>query len=145
MPQLALRAAVLTRHTASQPAAPVSRPQVQGQAIAQAKLGAERAALSRLDKMKSDQGARVSALAREAAASELCASLIEYNLEAVDAAIDAVNAGAAAQPRPRDCVHACIATGVAGSVAPCMQQPATSCVCETCLRVRSHCDRHGLA
>lgn len=58
-----------------------------------AKLEAERQALSRLDKIKADQGARATALEREAAASELRATLIEYNLEAVDAAIDAVNAG----------------------------------------------------
>jgi len=58
-----------------------------------AKLDAERAALSRLDKIRVDQGARATALEREAAASEERATLIEYNLEAVDAAIDAVNAG----------------------------------------------------
>lgn len=68
-------------------------PQIQDQRIELAKLDAERAALSRLDKIRNDQGARATALEREAAASELRASLIEYNLEAVDAAIDAVNAG----------------------------------------------------
>jgi hypothetical protein len=68
-------------------------PQIQGQRVEIAKLDAERAALSRLDKIKLDQGARATALEREAAASDERASLIEYNLEAVDAAIDAVNAG----------------------------------------------------
>lgn len=67
--------------------------QIQGQRVEVAKLDAERAALSRLDKIRLDQGARATALEREAAASEERASLIEYNLEAVDAAIDAVNAG----------------------------------------------------
>lgn len=67
--------------------------QIQGQRVEVAKLDAERAALSRLDKIRVDQGARAAALEKEAAASEERASLIEYNLEAVDAAIDAVNAG----------------------------------------------------
>lgn len=49
--------------------------------------------MSRLDRIRADQGARATTLEREAAASEERASLIEYNLEAVDAAIDAVNAG----------------------------------------------------
>jgi hypothetical protein len=68
-------------------------PQIQGQRVEVAKLDAERAALSRLDKIRLDQGARATALEKEAAASEERATLIEYNLEAVDAAIDAVNAG----------------------------------------------------
>lgn len=68
-------------------------PQIQGQRVQLAKLEAERSAMSRLDKIRSDQGARATALEREAAASELRANLIEYNLEAVDAALDAVNAG----------------------------------------------------
>jgi hypothetical protein len=67
--------------------------QIQGQRVEVAKLDAERAALSRLDKIRLDQGARATALEKEAAASEERATLIEYNLEAVDAAIDAVNAG----------------------------------------------------
>lgn len=60
-----------------------------------AKLDAERAAMSRLDKIRVDQGARAAALEQEAAASEARATLIEYNLDTVDAAIDAVNAGGA--------------------------------------------------
>jgi hypothetical protein len=67
--------------------------QIQGQRVQVAKLEAERSALSRLDKIKADQGARATALEKEAAASELRANLIEYNLDAVDAALDAVNAG----------------------------------------------------
>jgi hypothetical protein len=49
--------------------------------------------MSRLDKIRVDQGARAAALEQEAAASEARATLIEYNLDTVDAAIDAVNAG----------------------------------------------------
>jgi predicted ribosome quality control (RQC) complex YloA/Tae2 family protein len=56
-----------------------------------AKVEAEKAALSRLDKIRSDQTQRAAALEAEAAAAELRASLIEYNLEAVDAALAAVN------------------------------------------------------
>ncbi len=60
-----------------------------------ARADAERQALSRLDKMRADQGKRVSMLGEEAAESMQRAALIEYNLEAVDAAIDAVNAAIA--------------------------------------------------
>jgi hypothetical protein len=69
--------------------------QIQGQRVQVAKLEAERSALSRLDRIKADQGARATALEKEAGASELRANLIEYNLDAVDAALDAVNAGEA--------------------------------------------------
>eukprot|EP00883_Tetradesmus_obliquus_P009930 jgi/Sobl393_1/2641/SZX66696.1 len=68
---------------------------IQGQRVQVAKLEAEKSALSRLDKIKADQGARATALEQEAAASEARANLIEYNLEAVDAALDAVNAAIA--------------------------------------------------
>eukprot|EP00879_Flechtneria_rotunda_P009714 GHRR01010163.1.p1 GENE.GHRR01010163.1~~GHRR01010163.1.p1 ORF type:complete len:564 (+),score=252.88 GHRR01010163.1:1740-3431(+) len=68
---------------------------IQGQRVQVAKLEAERQALSRLDRIKVDQGARAAALEREAAASEERATLIEYNLESVDAAMDAVNAALA--------------------------------------------------
>jgi hypothetical protein len=70
-------------------------PQIQGQRVHVTKLEAERSALSRLDRIKADQGARATALEKEAGASELRANLIEYNLDAVDAALDAVNAGGA--------------------------------------------------
>eukprot|EP00877_Chromochloris_zofingiensis_P000091 jgi/Chrzof1/10082/Cz04g26130.t1 len=60
-----------------------------------AKVEAEKAALSRLDKIKADQGTRATALEAEAQESEHRAALIEYNLQAVDACIDAVNAAIA--------------------------------------------------
>eukprot|EP00798_Chlamydomonas_sp_ICE-L_P022483 gene22483-29609_t len=47
--------------------------------------------MGKLDRMKEDQSKRVTALEREATESEERASLIEYNLDAVDAAIAAVN------------------------------------------------------
>ena len=55
------------------------------------KAEAQKAAFSRLDKIRYDQTTRAAALEAEAQAAELRATLIEYNLEAVDAAIDAVN------------------------------------------------------
>lgn len=61
---------------------------------------AERAALQKIDKIRSDQGARAAALERESAESELRAQLIEYNLEAVDAAITAVNEALASGEQP---------------------------------------------
>ena len=75
--------------------------QVAGQRAALARADAERAALGKLDKIKSDQAGRVSALQREADEAQQRAALIEYNLEAVDAAIAAVNEALASGERAR--------------------------------------------
>ena len=56
-----------------------------------ARLAAETAARSKVERMRHDQAARAAALEAEAAAQEGHASLIEYNLSAVDAALKAVN------------------------------------------------------
>lgn len=69
----------------------VNHVQIEGQRADMAKAEAERSAMSKLDKIKSDQTARAAALAREAEEAELRASLIQYNLEAVDAVITALN------------------------------------------------------
>eukprot|EP00873_Tetraselmis_striata_P034994 jgi/Tetstr1/455258/TSEL_042096.t1 len=62
----------------------------------QAQAAHERAALARLDKVKSDQTKRVAALEAEAEAQERRALLIHLNLEAVEGAIAAVNGALAA-------------------------------------------------
>ncbi|GIL69667.1 hypothetical protein Vretifemale_580 [Volvox reticuliferus] len=64
---------------------------VEGQRADIARADAERAALSRLDKIKQDQGSRAEALLHQAEECELKAQLITYNLEAVDAALVAIN------------------------------------------------------
>jgi hypothetical protein len=148
------------RHTAT-PAPRTPTTQIQGQRVEVAKLDAERAALSRLDKIKVDQGARATALAAEAAASEARAALIEYNLEAVDAAIDAVNAGTRCVcGRSWQCVCARVRAWVSGAVASgcdmrvCLQSccsmpmhpplPHTHTYTRTTC-THSHCHGHGLA
>ena len=57
----------------------------------QARGAAESAALSKLERMRLDQAQRAAALDAEARAEESRASLIEYNLAQVDAALGAVN------------------------------------------------------
>ncbi|GLI62598.1 hypothetical protein VaNZ11_005137 [Volvox africanus] len=64
---------------------------VEGQRADIARADAERAALSRLDKIKQDQGSRAEALLHQAEECDLKAQLITYNLDAVDAALVAVN------------------------------------------------------
>ncbi|KAG2487711.1 hypothetical protein HYH03_013710 [Edaphochlamys debaryana] len=64
---------------------------IEGQRADIARADAERAATSRLDKIKADQGSRAAALLVAAEEAELKAQLITYNLTAVDAALDAVN------------------------------------------------------
>eukprot|EP00955_Chlamydomonas_euryale_P065234 359188-Chlamydomonas_euryale.AAC.1 len=66
-----------------------SKIEVQRSAVARS--DAERAAVAKLDRIRSDQGGRLGQLQRDADEAELRGSLIEYNLEAVDAAIGAVN------------------------------------------------------
>ncbi|KIY94935.1 hypothetical protein MNEG_13027 [Monoraphidium neglectum] len=68
---------------------------IEGQRVDVAKADAEKAAVGKLERVKQDQGARVAALESEASEAELRATLIEYNLGEVDAAIDAVNAAVA--------------------------------------------------
>ncbi|EFJ40301.1 hypothetical protein VOLCADRAFT_69736 [Volvox carteri f. nagariensis] len=64
---------------------------IEGQRAGIARADAERAALSKLDKIKLDQGTRAEALLRQAEECELKAQLITYNLEMVDAVLLAVN------------------------------------------------------
>lgn len=93
------------------------RAQVADQRLDVAKVEAEKAALSRLDKIKADQGTRATALEAEAQESEHRAALIEYNLQAVDACIDAVNAAiATGEATAQTCstllvVHCVMSTG----------------------------------
>ncbi|EIE22903.1 hypothetical protein COCSUDRAFT_16391 [Coccomyxa subellipsoidea C-169] len=63
---------------------------VEGQKAEQARLQAEQAALSKLDRIRIDQTGRAEALDREAKEAEAKAQLIEANAEAVDQAINAV-------------------------------------------------------
>lgn len=70
--------------------------QIDQQKAEQAQAAHERAALARLDKVKSDQTKRVAALEAEAEAQERRALLIHLNLEAVEGAIAAVNGALAA-------------------------------------------------
>ncbi|BDA50353.1 probable nuclear export mediator factor Nemf [Coccomyxa sp. Obi] len=63
---------------------------VEGQKAAQARLQAEQAVLSKLDRIRIDQTSRADALEREAQEAEAKAHLIEMNAEAVDEAINAV-------------------------------------------------------
>ncbi|GFR49968.1 hypothetical protein Agub_g12107, partial [Astrephomene gubernaculifera] len=64
---------------------------VEGQRAEIARADAERAAMSRLDRMKADQGSRAETLLRSAEECELKAQLITYNLGAVEAALAALN------------------------------------------------------
>lgn len=64
---------------------------IEGQRAQASRLEMERSAQSKLDKIRRDQTARAQTLQSEADQSELRAALIEYNLEAVEAAIQAVN------------------------------------------------------
>lgn len=68
---------------------------VEDQRAEVAQQAAVRTVMSKLDKVREDQAARAEALGREADAEEDKAALIEYNMTAVDAAIDALNAALA--------------------------------------------------
>ena len=59
--------------------------------VASARVAAETAALSKVDRMRADQAARAAALEAEATTKSDHATLVEYNLSAVDAALKAVN------------------------------------------------------
>ncbi|KAL0022374.1 hypothetical protein WJX77_005710 [Trebouxia sp. C0004] len=63
---------------------------IEGQQVERNQSQQEKAALAKLDRIKLDQGKRADDLERDAAEAESKAALIEYNLEAVDAAINAV-------------------------------------------------------
>ncbi|CAL8464758.1 g4293 [Coccomyxa elongata] len=63
---------------------------VEGQKAAQARLQAEQAVLSKLDRIRIDQTSRADALEREALEAEAKAHVIEMNAEAVDETINAV-------------------------------------------------------
>lgn len=58
--------------------------------VASARVAAETAALSKVDRMRADQAARAASLEAEAAVQSDHAALVEYNLGAVDAALKAV-------------------------------------------------------
>ncbi|KAK9857575.1 hypothetical protein WJX84_011908 [Apatococcus fuscideae] len=68
---------------------------IEGQKATQARSQKERAAMSKLDKLKADQAQRADTLAANAMTAEEQAQLIEYNLDAVDGAINAVRAALA--------------------------------------------------
>ncbi|KAK9841572.1 hypothetical protein WJX74_008143 [Apatococcus lobatus] len=68
---------------------------IEGQRAVQARTQKERAAMSKLDKLKADQAQRADTLAANAMSAEEQAQLIEYNLDAVDGAINAVRAALA--------------------------------------------------
>ncbi|KAL0030916.1 hypothetical protein WJX79_000862 [Trebouxia sp. C0005] len=63
---------------------------IEGQQVERNQSQQEKAALAKLDRIKLDQGKRADDLERDAAEAESKAALIEYNLEAVDGAINAV-------------------------------------------------------
>eukprot|EP00899_Mesostigma_viride_P015122 jgi/Mesvir1/23610/Mv18292-RA.1 len=63
---------------------------IEGQRAEMERAQQQAAALSKVDKIRADQGSRAEALQREAEQRQLKAELIEYNLEEVDAAINAV-------------------------------------------------------
>ncbi|KAK9805687.1 hypothetical protein WJX72_012021 [[Myrmecia] bisecta] len=69
---------------------------IEGQRAEQVRAHQEKAALAKLDRIRTDQGQRAEDLEKEAAEAEAKANLIEYNLEAVDAAINAVREALAA-------------------------------------------------
>ncbi|GAX80591.1 hypothetical protein CEUSTIGMA_g8028.t1 [Chlamydomonas eustigma] len=64
---------------------------IEGQRAAIARAEAEKNAMGKLDRIRTDQASRVTGLQREAEEAELRGTLIEYNLEAVDAVLLAVN------------------------------------------------------
>ncbi|KAL3145238.1 hypothetical protein ABBQ32_000984 [Trebouxia sp. C0010 RCD-2024] len=63
---------------------------IEGQQMERNQSQQEKAALAKLERIKLDQGKRAEDLERDAAEAESKAALIEYNLDAVDAAINAV-------------------------------------------------------
>jgi hypothetical protein len=73
--------------------------------------------MSKLDKFKADQAQRVAALEAEAGQAELRASLIEYNLAEVDAAITALNEALATGEARPSCLPA---AGPAAAAVPCL-------------------------
>ena len=64
---------------------------IEGQRAAVARAEAEKGAMSKLEKIRHDQGGRVNALQKEADEAELRGTLIEYNLDAVNGVLDAIN------------------------------------------------------
>lgn len=66
--------------------------QSEGQRMEQNIVAQEQSAITRLDKVRADQNARIAALSKQAASAELAAQVIEANSDAVNAAIEAVNA-----------------------------------------------------
>ncbi|EFN57403.1 hypothetical protein CHLNCDRAFT_57209 [Chlorella variabilis] len=63
---------------------------IQGQRSAHQQAAKEKAAVGKLEAIRRDHEKRLGSLGQEAEAAELKAALIEYNLEAVDAALNAV-------------------------------------------------------
>ncbi|PSC75362.1 nuclear export mediator factor Nemf-like isoform X1 [Micractinium conductrix] len=63
---------------------------IAGQRASQAQAQREKAAVGKLEAIRKDHDKRLGNLGHEAEAAELKAALIEYNLEAVDAALNAV-------------------------------------------------------
>eukprot|EP00891_Asterochloris_glomerata_P005087 jgi/Astpho2/5087/fgenesh1_pg.00072_%23_10_t len=63
---------------------------IEGQQAASRQAQQEKAALSKLEKLQLDQGRRAEDLEKNAAEAEEKAAMLEYNLEAADAAIQAV-------------------------------------------------------
>ncbi|KAL4420985.1 hypothetical protein ABPG77_001304 [Micractinium sp. CCAP 211/92] len=75
---------------------------IQGQRTAQQQAAKEKAAVGKLEAIRKDHEKRLDVLGREAESAELKAALIEYNLDAVDAALNAVREAVASGMDWRD-------------------------------------------
>ncbi|KAL4425918.1 hypothetical protein ABPG75_009934 [Micractinium tetrahymenae] len=75
---------------------------IQGQRAAQQQAAKEKAAVGKLEAIRKDHEKRLGTLGREAESAELKAALIEYNLEAMDAALNAVREAVASGMDWRD-------------------------------------------